>query len=376
MALTGFEFTGAIRVDLEQQGYAAISCDKRLCLIGGHHFVGDARLLLSLTVWSYAVLFPPCFQQLRGDLDCIEAKIKDGRAFWGCALVVYCIVATTAVMLAVEQPDTLVHDAFDAQAWPDVRVVELRTAEYGDKDKFVRLTLRNVAPLQPPPYPGARLPALPRSQWEFDSADLRDRSRSSWEPYSNTRALLAAATPVGSEQPPAIDYVAAIALFAATWAAMGYPVPRGHLNPLALPPPAARTYQERRGPGDGRAAGRDSLVTSGGTQVYVRLRASGRSVIDLTPPTHCADSVLAPASDSDDSPFMPLANINPRLGASQQGETARPALAETGAEPAFEELSEAGDPGGKPPPPVELEAGQLLDLRKAMSSSSACSGSR
>ena len=91
----------------------------------------------------------------------------------------------------------------------------------------------------------------------------------------------------------------------------------------------------------------------------------------MTPPTHCADSVLAPASGSDDSLFMPLANINPRLGASQQGETARAALTETGAEPAFEELSEAGDPGGKPPPPVELEAGQLLDLRKVIASEGA-----
>ena len=47
--------------------------------MGGLHYQGDVNDLLDLTVWKAAFLFPPCYQQLRLDLDCIEAKIADMR---------------------------------------------------------------------------------------------------------------------------------------------------------------------------------------------------------------------------------------------------------------------------------------------------------
>ena len=100
--LCGFEFSGAQRSALEAKGRVALSADERDCVIGGMHFKGDVRPLLTITVWQRAYLFPPCFQQLRGDLDCIELKIEDGRAFWGSAMVLLCIFLTTALMLLVE----------------------------------------------------------------------------------------------------------------------------------------------------------------------------------------------------------------------------------------------------------------------------------
>jgi hypothetical protein len=216
IALAGFEFSASVRSDLEAMGYAAISADERPCEHGGHHFRGDVRPLLTALQWERALLFPPCHQHLRADLDCLEAKIKDGRAFWGAVLVLFCVVATTAKVLMVEQPDTIFGDAFDSGAWADVKVFEFRTAEYGDKpDKFVRLTTRNVATLPPPPYPDAHPPRLPRSHLDHANPDQRDRARSTWRPFENTRAALAAVEPAHPGLPPQIDYVAAAAVFAA-----------------------------------------------------------------------------------------------------------------------------------------------------------------
>ena len=161
--LVGFEFSGAVRSALEQRGHVALSADFRPCDIGGLHYQGDVNDLLDLTVWSAAYLFPPCYQQLRFDLDCIEAKITDMRAFWGCAQVLRCICVTTATIVIVEQPDTLVADCFDAHDWPDTCMLEFRTCHYGDEtDKFVRLTVRN-ATLRAPPFPYAKPTQPPRS---------------------------------------------------------------------------------------------------------------------------------------------------------------------------------------------------------------------
>ena len=74
VSLVGFEFSGAMRTALEASfdpSYreVAISVDLRPCDIGGPHYQGDVRDVLHLAVWHRALFFPPCFQQLRGDLD-------------------------------------------------------------------------------------------------------------------------------------------------------------------------------------------------------------------------------------------------------------------------------------------------------------------
>ena len=98
VSLVGFEFSGAMRSALEASfdpsvREAALSVDLRPCDIGGPHYQGDGRDVLHLAAWHRAFFFPPCFQQLRGDLDCIENKIADKRAFWGC---IRCSTASSA----------------------------------------------------------------------------------------------------------------------------------------------------------------------------------------------------------------------------------------------------------------------------------------
>jgi hypothetical protein len=76
-----------MRTALEREGRTALSVDLRPCELGGMHAQLDVRLILPLRHWERAFLFPPCFQQLRQDQDCLPLKIADGRAYWGCATV-------------------------------------------------------------------------------------------------------------------------------------------------------------------------------------------------------------------------------------------------------------------------------------------------
>ena len=137
--LVGYEFSGAVRTALERRGRWALSVDLRLCEVGGMHAVMDVRLVAPLRVWDRAYFFPPCFQQLRQDDDCLPYKLSDGRAFWGCIAVLHALFAVTACMVVVEQPDTIFCDFHEATYVP------FRTSAFGDApDKFVRLYVRNT----------------------------------------------------------------------------------------------------------------------------------------------------------------------------------------------------------------------------------------
>lgn len=90
----------------------------------------DLRDVLHLRHWKRCFLFPPCFQHLRQDLACLDFKIGDGRAFWGCLFVIYCACAS-ADILVVEQPDTIVADFHD---W---KYLHTRTSAFRDSpDKY------------------------------------------------------------------------------------------------------------------------------------------------------------------------------------------------------------------------------------------------
>ena len=243
--LVGFEFTGAVRVALESTGRRALSVDWRACEAGGMHAVLDVRDVIELGGWERVFLFPPCFQQLRADRDCLQAKIADCRAFWGCALVLWCF-CVAADLLVVEQPDTIVSD------FVLLSFMEFRTSCFRDEpDKYVRLFLRNaVLPLPFAADPTARKPVRP--YLEYASSDARDRDKSSWLPFANMCRALARMVP-NEEPPPApADYLELIESFAAAWHAAGHPVPAGYSDSRAMPPPGARRYQSFRGPGDGR----------------------------------------------------------------------------------------------------------------------------
>ena len=345
VSLVGFEFSGAMRSALEDSfdpdiREAALSVDLRPCDIGGPHYQGDVRDVIHLTVWHRAFFFPPCYQQLRGDLDCIVSKIADKRAFWGCLQVLYCIVSVCALMVFVEQPDTIFGDCFDPDAWAAVELYEFRTAHYDDpSDKFVRLTTRNVR-LQAPTHPFSQPDRVPRSQFDYRDADERDRVRSSWTPHAHTCRALAAASPISPDRPPAISLAAAIESFAVEYHLLYGNVPSGYLSLECRPPDAAsQAYQTVRGPGDGRHV--DSVRPLTLSNGLIRIRPNG-AIVSFEP--------QADLSSDDDDDFTNL----------QQG-----ALKPSAAVGSQESRGGARDPlaHGTPPPPFTPRPEQLVDLR-------------
>ena len=340
-ALVGFEFSGAMRSALEREGIVAISADFRPCEVGGLHYLGDACDLLDIQVWARAYFFPPCFQQLRGDLDCLPCKIDDGRAFWGCALVLHVLFTVTALMVCVEQPDTLVADCFDPYDWPDTKVYEFRTAHYGDSsDKFVRLTTRNVR-LEAPQHADRQPPPLPRSQFDYADAEARDRARSTWRQHPKTCAALAGISPVHEASPTTVPFVSVIEAFAVEWHLAFGRVPSGYRAPTALPPsPEARTYQKERGPGDGRKLQTVKPITLSGA--HVRIRRDGNIVPFESDPT---------ALDAGEERF-------PLLGSVDAGE-------EVNAEPLMPSSPEMLSLEHLEPPPPLCTDQSTVDIRTA-----------
>ncbi|KAL3920329.1 MAG: hypothetical protein SGPRY_005292 [Prymnesium sp.] len=167
--LVAFEFTGALREALRSKGVDAMSTDLRPTMRSGPHVIADVRDVVALQHWR-AIFFvgPDCYQHLRADVDCLPHKIADGRAFWGGAMVIWCICCEWATMVLVEQPDTIVHDYLDTQDMPGVAVRHVNMANYGDAPhKFLRLTTRNMS-LRPPPFPRADIEKnQDRSQFQF-----------------------------------------------------------------------------------------------------------------------------------------------------------------------------------------------------------------
>ena len=69
--LIGCEFSVALRSWLESRGVRALTVDRRESDAGGMHYLGDVQDVGHLTRWRAAAFFPPCFQQLRDDEDCL-----------------------------------------------------------------------------------------------------------------------------------------------------------------------------------------------------------------------------------------------------------------------------------------------------------------
>ena len=245
--IVGFEFSGAMRQALERVGRIALSVDLRPCEVGGMHACLDVRAVAGKRRWQKAYFFPPCYQQLRADEHCLEHKLRDGRAFWGCLTVIWC-TCVDADMVIVEQPDTIVAD------FTDINRIELRTTQLLDyPDKFVRLFTVNAKACLPTAAQPRDRPLEPRSQFDYVSASERDRARSSWRPFRNLCNRLAAAQPCNLPQPATRCFLVEAERFACQWFKRGYAVPSGYASGNALPPTAAeRQYQSCRGMGDFR----------------------------------------------------------------------------------------------------------------------------
>ena len=251
--LVGMEFSGAVRSALEALGLVALSVDFRPSLDGGLHYQGDVRDVLALRPghWQALYFFPNCFQQLRADVGCLPLKLQDGRAFWGCAMVLWC-VCQSAPLVVVEQPDTIVYDLCRPA---HTRLYEFRTEALGDSaDKFVRLAVRGVGPVCFDPN-GRGLRARPqpgRTQFDYANPDARDRARSAWTEFPKTASQLAALAVLPHVHEPAPIYSREVDHLRAAFLARGYHVPSAYAAPDAQPPDSpSRKYQTVRGQGHG-----------------------------------------------------------------------------------------------------------------------------
>ena len=142
--LVVFEFSGALLMRLLRK-HKAMSVDLRAPEHGGPSYQGDVRDIINVRMWD-AIYFvgPNCFQHLRYD-QTLQSKIDDGRAFWGGAMVLWCLCCEHAKALILEQPDTIVFDYVIPEALVGVEMIELQTRELGDEcaNKYVKLLGRN-----------------------------------------------------------------------------------------------------------------------------------------------------------------------------------------------------------------------------------------
>ena len=251
--LVAFEFTGALLMHVLRD-HKAMSVDQRTALHGGPHYRGDVRDVIDLRVWDVIYMTgPPCYQMMRRDA-CLQAKMDDGRAFWGVALVVWCVCCAHAKALLVEQPDTIADDYLRADELPGVHVLTIRSSDLGDEhDKFFRFTLRNMAPLENNATRSGKRPRQmarrPRAD-EYPNAEERDRERSSWLPMPRLCAFVASMKVTDPDGAPPLDYKTVIHEVARRWTGL---LPHGYDNPTGQPLDAeSRAYQLQRGEGDGR----------------------------------------------------------------------------------------------------------------------------
>ena len=260
--LIAMTFTDQLLRALQAAGKTAMTADRRLPEHKGPSFQGEVRTIVEMKVWD-AIYFtgPNCYQHLRRDHLTLQEKLDDGRAYWAGAMVLWCICVAYAIMIIVEQPDTICHDHFNLSDMPGVEVREIWTSQYRDKkDKFMRLTLRNVQLEEPPlatrpaGHVGFRRPAI----HEYANADEADRDRSSWsktkyhDGYPNLCKSLATAE-ARDPKPTPLDYQRLVRGFKSSFEKAGHGWPVDFDSPTGEATNAeCRAYQLVRGKGDGR----------------------------------------------------------------------------------------------------------------------------
>ena len=252
VSVCGGEFTAVTRSLNEREHHeVTISVDLRASLVPGVHACMDMRIVLEMRTrlngrepWLHAYLFPPCTHQTLSDTTSREAKELDGRRFWGILFVVWC-TCVYAVMLMVEQPDTVIPSL---GMEPTQR---FRTSELGDDDdKTINLYEEGRAPIRRV-RPAGGTSGHGRLQ-DFLDAEHRDRYRSSWERFPSTALGVVTARHDGSSVHtrsfPERRERLAVACYRA-----GIYVPADYESDLALPSSLEdQQYQFTRGKGHGR----------------------------------------------------------------------------------------------------------------------------
>ena len=243
--VTGGEFTRTVAREVERlHGEVTLSVDLRAALYPGVHARLDMRLVLHRKRWHRAFAFPPCTHQTLSDTTARTAKQLDGRMFWGILLVIFCY-CTPALMLLVEQPDTVIPDLF---IQPTQR---LRSSELGDSDdKCINLFERGRERLIRT-HPSGGTSGHGRLS-DFANADERDAWRSSWErfPLLATAVATAAHNPHDALPDPSFETLREA--FAVACYHSGIYVPLDYEARLATPlSEEDQRYQFVRGQGSG-----------------------------------------------------------------------------------------------------------------------------
>lgn len=247
-SLVGCEFTGAVREELTRvSGEVVLSVDLRASGCPGVHAILDLREVAGARCWRSVYVFPPCYHQTLSDTTAREAKLRDGRAFWGCTFMIWCWCIEVTRGVLVEQPDTCIPDFF---LQPTQRILP---SYVGDADgKPINLYCRGRAPVAVSSF--ARALARHKRPRDFGNARERDEYRSSWLRFPHLVAAVVAAGQVEVGPARAVSYLEQVELFAAAWYDRGLSVPSDYLNADARPSSLeACDYQKRRGRGDGRS---------------------------------------------------------------------------------------------------------------------------
>ena len=266
--IVAYEFSGAMGKARAKMGAQVFVVDRRDPEHDLPSYKGDVRDVIGLRLWSVGwFLGPNCFQHMRRD-DNSAQKLGDGRAFFGVAEVEWGLDCPHVRALVMEQPDTIAHDYIDMSGRRATQVIEFRTAWLGDKrDKFVRLTLRNVIlpPLKglmtrsnrhlgggPMVTMGDVQPYRRPKHTAYASADERDRDRSTWLPLVHTTNWVASFTFCDGKVPDQGEYVRRILALGQRWKDAGHYLPPDYDRADARPASEVdRAYQQVRGAGRG-----------------------------------------------------------------------------------------------------------------------------
>ena len=248
-----FERTGSLRDTIHAQGVAVMSVCYHTSDTPGWHYRGDVRDIVCLKIWRRGFFVgPDCYLTLRGDIKCLPRKCKDGRAYWGCAPVFWCIFHPNVVGSLVEQPDTIPYDFITFTEADRVILTRTSSSALGDEsDKTFVFATRNLSPIRPCRARQTRLTRRPHA-WEYESAEQRDHIRSSWAPYPNTCELLSNLSLLDDDPPLSSTYQSIIERFAVKWSET-HPLPYDYDNADAQPTlEDDRAYSKERGMGNGQ----------------------------------------------------------------------------------------------------------------------------
>ena len=247
--LVGFERSGAVRDRLVAEKRKAMSCDTRPCesSVEGWHYQGRVQDIVDMADWERFYAFPECTHLAASDTTCGAAKARDGRRWWGLAMVLWCL-CVAARSIVVEQPK----GAFPAASGIQPTQV-IHPYHFGDDAaKETHLFMRGALPIPLDAQQGR-----PSHAWHSAAGGGEQGALKRGVTFPGVARALACSLPVSRARPRRLEYRVAVEAMAARWrTAQGAESLPWDYNTWDATPaaPERKEYQRQRGKGDGRAA--------------------------------------------------------------------------------------------------------------------------